>query len=515
MIAGRAVNDKVSNSGGNADLGAFLEQVIARLSAEAVFTHPAHQFHKSSSDKWRGGCPWHESKSGTSFCVNPLTKLWFCPACDIGGNPVQYLHRLKGGLGCSPRGQDFVAIVKELAALAGLEMPAPQLSPEAAKRAQRRDSRRAILASIIGICRRCLLSPRGEPARAYLLKRGLNDDAAEALELGLYPEDLGRLETWLCQHGHDLEDIRGSACLFPGMCGYVVFPWVDDYGAPLTLYGRWPGDPPAGKPKTTALPNPKEQGEAWEYTKRSPLYLDRALVARHAELVLVEGVLDAAVAQAHGDSRVVACVGAQLSSEQVRTLARRQVQAVTVCLDPDQAGDNGVKSCTLHLLEAGIFPYVAPRLPAGMDPDEFIINHGIDAWREHTSKRIHGLEHLARSIVSAQGPRPEYDARWCDLIVGKALKLARSVPDSCLDELRRYFLPEIAGVTGGDVNVLLYLLGKAPKVDLPTPAQFFLTLFNHLWQTPQHAYALAQLLKAASNGDPHGDDESPGPSIPR
>jgi putative DNA primase/helicase len=506
MIAGRAVNDKVSRSGGNADLGSFLEhEVIPRLTAEAIFTHPSHQFHKSSSDKWRGGCPWHESKSGTSFYVDVLSKLWRCPACDIGGGPVQYLHRLKGGLGSSPRGQDFIAIVKELAALAGLEMPAPQLGPEAAKRAQRREARRAILASIIDICRRCLLSPRGEPARAYLLKRGLNAEAAEALELGLYPEDLGRLETWLCQHGHDLEDIRSCACLFAGMAGYIVIPWHDDYGVPLTLYGRWPGDPPAGKPKTTALPNPKEQGEAWEFTKRSPLYLNRALVARHAEVVLVEGVIDAAVAQAHGDSRVVACVGAQLSSEQVRTLARRQVQAVTICLDPDQAGDNGVKSCVLHLLEAGIFPYVAPRLPEGMDPDEFILAHGIDVWREHTAKRIHGLMHLAQSIVAAQGPRPEYDAYWCDQIVDKALKLARSFPDSCDEDMSRHFLPEIASVTGGRVDMLLRQLGKHPKVALPAPAQFLATLLDLLRQMPHLARALARVLRAAENGDTHAN----------
>jgi len=100
-------------------------EILPRLSPETAFNWPGHNF-QWSGDKARGCCPWHESQSGTAFHIEPHGDggawLWHCPSCDIGGGAVEYRHRLAGGNG-SPRGREWVDIVKELAREAWVELP--------------------------------------------------------------------------------------------------------------------------------------------------------------------------------------------------------------------------------------------------------------------------------------------------------------------------------------------------------------------------------------------------------
>jgi hypothetical protein len=204
------------------------------------------------------------------------------------------------------------------------------------------------------------------------------------------------------------------------------------------------------------LPNPKEDGVAWEQTKRSPLYFDRARRDGHKHVALVEGVTDAALAQVHGDTRVIACVAAELSRQQVQTLARNGVCAVTICLDPDSAGDNGILSCIRSLTAAGITPYVAPRLPDGQDPDEFIQARQIDAWREHLDRAVHAYRYQAEGIIQ----RHQTGGRISSDVAGEsameaAVAFAAQQPVGNTDQLARYFWPVILdAVKGGDLQAV-------------------------------------------------------------
>jgi putative DNA primase/helicase len=268
------------------------------------------------------------------------------------------------------------------------------------------------------------------------------------LGVGLYPSSTAMQEA-LQAAGHSRDDIRASCVAGTKLEGYITFPWQDERGQPLTIYGTWPSrTPPPGKPKKMALPNPREGNSAWEATKRSPYCFDRARRAGCEHPVLVEGLTDAAVAQAHGDTRVIACVAAELSGLQVETLKRCGVSSLTIALDPDSAGEAGIRSCVRSLLRAGIPPYVAPKLPEGLDPDDFILKHGIDAWREHTARAEHAYRYVARQILQEYAP----DGRWTDPARDAALaacrRFADDQPGKRAAEVSWYFWGEIGAALG-------------------------------------------------------------------
>jgi hypothetical protein len=451
---GSTTGGKARNAHAGPSLSEFWEsEVRPRLTPELVFTHQAHEFQQAAG-KWRGGCPRHDSKSGTSFYLDTETLAWRCPACGVGGGPLQYWHWVRTGEP-SPCGKDFVDGVRHFAELVGLDLPERERTPEEEEEARRRESRRAILETVTLCAQEVLRSDRGQEARAYLLGRGYTPEAIEEQELGLCL-DVQEIRAALERAGHALEDARAAGVLNPRLQGYILCPWRDERGAMLTLYGTWNGrTPPPGKPKKLALPNPKAGGKEWEATKRSPYLFDRVRQARHKTATLVEGVTDAGVAHAHGDTSVIACVAAELSHEQARTLARCGVSGVVICLDPDAGGAGGAQSCIRSLLAVGVTPYVAPQLPDGQDPDEFIVAHGAAAWRAHVKRAVHAFRYQAEIILKAHKPEGGWTDQTQDAAASEAVRRAAKLPAECEEELSRHFLRVIALEISADPVQLL------------------------------------------------------------
>ena len=359
-----------------------------------------------------------------------------------GGGFVRWLEYLKHGHNLS--GPAFIEAVGELASLAGARLPAREYTSEEMDLLRARAARHSILETSIEVLHLSLLSDVGDDARAYLKSRGLHEDAIAELRIGFYssrPELANALE----KAGLDPVAVQQSGILWDQLEGYVLFPWMDAHGHPQSLYGRWPSDlVPAGHRKYLALPG--------EGTKASPLYLDRARRAGCRDLVLVEGLLDAAVAQVTGDPRVIACMAARPSQLQVETLRRHKMAAVTLCLDPDDAGDDGTLATIDTFARAGLTTYVAPRLPDGLDPDAFILKGGLDAWRNHIAAADHAFRFRAKVLVASFiGPAGERD--WTDKNLVDCLDAALEVDAGVTDPqqvaaLESFFWPEIFHQTG-------------------------------------------------------------------
>ena len=368
------------------------------------------------------------------------------PWCLVihGRNPVRLLDLVNGGT--KPTGADFPDAVRKLADLAGVPFPERQVSREEAERHAKRHARRSALEAVCTLCRATLLCDGGKAARTYLEGRGLDAGAQDKLGLGLYPS-VAVVEAMLRAGEHDVEAARSEGLLFEAMEGYAVFPWADASGQPMTIYGRWPEKtPPKDRPKTLAL--------AGEGSKASPLYFDRARRAGLKDVVLVEGLVDAALLQAKGEAGVIACMGSQLSRSQLQTLKRHGVRAVTICLDPDGAGEKGTLACTEGLYESGITAFVAPALPDGKDPDEYVLKHGLDAWRAHIEQAEHPFRYKARSIVRAHMGEAWTDRSLAACLDDAVAFDARVKDAERLTDLSSFFWPQILKATNVDFDAI-------------------------------------------------------------
>jgi putative DNA primase/helicase len=472
-------------------LAHWQQDVLPRLTPELVYDHPCHHFQRSAS-RWRGGSPFRQSKSGTSFALWPDTLRFYDSGCGFAGDPIAYVHSLRVGRWEYPKGQDFVEALRELSRRAGTEHCFPERSPPEERHIeilQKWEARRAIFQCTYHLCATWLWSEAGEAARNHLIaSRGFTPEQIKSLDLGLYL-DMGQVASTLKAQGHHLGLAEECGILTRKWEGYITFPWRTPQGEPLTLYGHWPGKPlPLKKdhrgwkperdqarrawaklpevqqalspwceptlPKKYACWNPSDGAGTWLSTKESPLYFERTRQAQLSEVVLVEGVTDAAIAQVHGDARVVACVAASLSHAQIQTLVRHRIERVIICLDPDSAGDKGVQSCIKGLLAAGITPWVAPRLPVAEgddgDPDRFILGRGIEAWKSHTAlnQATHGLRWVAQHLIATQADPNRDDAKQALLVAARAWVKANPLHPDFAQDLDIFFWPSIADTVG-------------------------------------------------------------------
>jgi hypothetical protein len=106
------------------DLVDFLRfEILPRLSVEQIFNWSGHNF-REYGKTLKGNPPWRHSTSGSSFHTwwDGHEWAWQDKATGEGGGAVQYRWKLRGGSG-TPKGKDFVEVIKELAGDAGVEMP--------------------------------------------------------------------------------------------------------------------------------------------------------------------------------------------------------------------------------------------------------------------------------------------------------------------------------------------------------------------------------------------------------
>ncbi|MBB6729696.1 DNA primase [Cohnella zeiphila] len=323
----------------------------------------------------KGLCPFHSEKS-PSFTVTPEKQIFYCYGCGKGGNVIKFVMEMEN--------ETFPEAVKRLAEEAGI--PVTWQADEAEQEATPQQKERATLLEANGYASKLYRyvlrnTEAGKPAMDYLRSRGFTDKLIEEFGIGYAPSRWDTLTQALQRNGFDPEEMERGGLLLKRHEGdgyvdrfrdRVMFPIHSGDGRIIAFAGRLMS---AGQPKYMNSP------ETPLFNKSRTLYRlreARGAIRKTKQVVLFEGYVDVIKAWSAGVENGVATMGTALTAEHAAVLRRFADEAI-VCYDGDNAGQAAAYK-SLPLLEEAGFRVRIALLPPGMDPDEFIGEHGAEAF---------------------------------------------------------------------------------------------------------------------------------------
>ncbi|MBD2841924.1 DNA primase [Erythrobacter rubeus] len=338
------------------------DELRARITLSTVIMRTTKLVKKGR--EWAACCPFHDEKT-PSFYVNDQKQFYHCFGCGAHGDVISWMTE--------QRGLSFIDAIKELAAEAGMEVPAPD--PVAAKKAEKR-------ASLINVTTDAqewfvdnLRSADGREALEYLQRRGLQPDTLREFGFGYAPESKQALNRALARYDEEMLVDTGmrirtdDGTTYDRFRGRVMLPIHDARGQVIAFGGRILQD-------REGLAKYLNSPDTPLFDKGRTLYnLHRAAPASRqtGRIVVVEGYMDVVALAQAGFTDAVAPLGTALTEMQLEMLWR-MVEVPVLCFDGDTAGQRAAMRAISRAL-----PMLAPmrslsivRLPSGMDPDDLI-----------------------------------------------------------------------------------------------------------------------------------------------
>ena len=361
---------------------AFLDELRARVPVSGVVGRRVKL--TRAGREMKGCCPFHNEKT-PSFYVNDDKGFYHCFGCGAHGDVIRFMT--------DNMGLPFMEAVKQLAAEAGLEVPAP--SPEARQKAEVADSLAELTTRAATWFQSQLAGDGGAGARAYLERRGVRPATVKAFALGYSPDSRTALR------GH-LKDATAEKLLEAGLIGKtdsdetydrfrgrLMFPIRDARGRVVGFGGRALGD---------VQPKYLNSADGPLFDKGRLLYnLDQAGPAarKSGRLIVAEGYMDVIGLAQAGITEAVAPLGTAMTETQL-LLAWRLVDVPVLCFDGDPAGQRAATRAAMRalpLLKPGKSLSIAT-LPPGQDPDDICRTGGAAAFEAVLAAAVPLIDHV-------------------------------------------------------------------------------------------------------------------------
>ena len=157
------------------------------------------------------------------------------------------------------------------------------------------------------------------------------------------------------------------------------------------------------------------------------LDLARQKIVETRTVAVVEGYTDVVMAHQYGATNVVSPLGTAMTEQHVQIL-RRFADRIVLLFDADTAGDTAVNRAVELFLTQPVEIAIAS-MPEGVDPDEFLLAHGLAAFEKVLTDAADALTYKWKQLVrqfNASGDRPDRPAEGGAGISGVAGRRAAS-----------------------------------------------------------------------------------------
>lgn len=380
-----------------------------------------------------GLCPFHDEKT-PSFTVSEDKQICHCFGCKKGGNVFQFIQEIKD--------IPFTEAVKELGDRVNIQVDVPnysqaggthQIASEDLQMIEMHELMQAYYHYAL------VKTVEGEAALNYLKERGFSDEMIEKRKIGYAPDNATFCHDFLEKKGYDIELAYEAGLLsrneenfsyYDRFRDRIMFPLQNAQGRTVGYSGRTYTDQ---EPKYLNSP------ETPIFQKRRLLYnLDKARrsIRKIDEIMLLEGFMDVIKSDQAGLHQVVATMGTQLSQEHI-TVVKKLTNNITLMFDGDSAGQNATLKTGQQLLQQGFNVFVI-QLPSGMDPDEYLVKHGEDAFN-------HFVTHEKKTFINFKIHLHQDEIQNNDLAYEKYLKeITQDISYMNSSILRKKVLQEVA-----------------------------------------------------------------------
>lgn len=345
-------------------------------------------------------CPFHNDKT-PSMTINSAKGLYHCKGCGASGDVIKLQSEISG----TSMGEAIVTLARKY------NIPLPKPTEKAKGDYTRRDLE--ALASVAKDYHEQLGTPEGGAALVELRRRGVSEPTIKRFNLG-YGGLQGEKPKSLIGNDDKSRFIHAKTAGRTGiyserqwhyMTDRIVFPIRDEHGTTRGFGGRKIEQTERGDDDMPKYLNTPETA----YFKKGNL-LYGAFEAREAirqtrQAILVEGYMDVVLVHQEGFENTV---GAMTATIDDAVLARlwRNVDDLVICLDGDPAGLRG----TMRIIESAAKSYTDGKairvalLPDGMDPDEYVLTKGREAFAKLITEAIPASNFVVR-----------YHAKSCDM----------------------------------------------------------------------------------------------------